>query len=185
VRITTGKYRGFVLQSPKNDSIRPTSDKVKQALFNILVNRSALDGADVLDLFCGSGALGCEALSRGAKSVVFIDNGMDSIQLVRANLSKLKLDQQVLKMDYLSALKIFRQNSTKFDLIFLDPPYNKDMERKALNFILDNDLLNHGGMISCETDANVSLKNLSEKYFVKMDEYSFGNTKLIILEKVL
>lgn len=118
-----GKYGGRYLVSFKADHIRPTTDRVKESLFNILQNQ--IEGALVLDLFCGTGNLGIEALSRGAKKVTFVDAHPKSIQILKQNLEKLKVteDHQILRKDVFSFLKTY--TGDPFDLIFIDPPFTE------------------------------------------------------------
>lgn len=144
MRVISGEHRGRVLDSPKHD-IRPTLDKVKQALFTRL--QFEIGGKKVLDLFSGSGALGIEALSRGASEVVFVDKNLDSIKLTKQNLKKLGYSGKVITGDALDVLK--RLDET-FDIILLDPPYKSGLYEKCLEIIKDRKLLNEGGIIVCE-----------------------------------
>ncbi|MEM7680297.1 MAG: RsmD family RNA methyltransferase, partial [Pseudomonadota bacterium] len=125
MRIVAGLYGGRRLQVPKNRDIRPTSDKVRGAIFNALASRGVVDGVRVLDLFCGTGALGLEALSRGAVYCTFVDKVRESLDLAKANTASLGADE-------LAAFLL--QDATKisdmpepYDLVFLDPPYGKDL----------------------------------------------------------
>ena len=120
MRVITGKARGIVLKTPDGMLTRPTADRVKEALFSII--QFDIPAANVLDLFAGTGQLGIEALSRGAKSAVFVDERDDACKLVRENLKRTKLDNQgkVVRSDYLAFLKTTKET---FDIIFLDPPY--------------------------------------------------------------
>ena len=148
MRIVAGKFRAKRLTPPVHN-IRPTLDKVKQALFTRL--QFEIDGARVLDLFCGSGALGIEALSRDAKKVVFCDADNQSISLTKKNIASLKLapsqEVKVYKTDF---LKYLRGAKEQFDLILLDPPYEKGFYVPALEIIYQNKLLASDGVIVCE-----------------------------------
>lgn len=148
MRIIGGKYRGRVLVSFEGEAVRPTSDRVKESLFNILSNR--IYGAKVLDLFCGSGSLGLESLSRGAGSVHFNDAAKTSIEILRKNLQKLgEGKQSVSCRDYALCLDYL---SEPFDLIFLDPPYAIDAGEKALKKIAQKGLLAKDGVAVYERD---------------------------------
>lgn len=145
MRIIAGKFRGKKLSSPKHD-IRPTLDMVKQAIFTRL--QFFVPGTRVLDLFAGSGALGIEAISRGAESVVFCDNNYKSIALVKENLNSIGQQSRVLSMDYKSALTALK--GEQFDLIFVDPPYASGVYQDVLSRIKEFELLANDGVIVCE-----------------------------------
>lgn len=151
MRIIAGKFRGRVLAEFRGDEVRPTADRVKESLFNIL--GLAVREARVLDLFAGSGALGLECLSRGAKQVVFNDVSKDSVAILRKNLRALKLDESgqavVSQKDYRSCLD---GQSVPFDLIFLDPPYRFDYADEALSMIAKKGLLEKDGVVVYERD---------------------------------
>lgn len=149
MRIISGKYRGLTLTEFKGDGIRPTADRVKESLFNILYG--AIAGASVLDLFCGSGNLGIECLSRGAASVHFNDASRDSIAVLRKNLAKLRGDNDytVTVSDYLACL---RGTVRRYDLILIDPPYALDYGVPALELIAGRGLLKEGGVAVYERD---------------------------------
>ena len=145
MRVIAGKFKGTPLSSPKSDKVRPTGDKVKEAVFTKLA--FDLPGARVLDLFCGSGALGIEALSRGASEVVFVDKNRDSAELTKKNLEKVEVKTPVYCRDALLALKAVKQ---PFDIIFLDPPYMSKLYTPALQLIREKELLKEDGIIVCE-----------------------------------
>ncbi len=121
MRVIAGTYGGRTLKAPPGSSTRPTSDRVREALFSILGAR--VDGARVLDLFAGSGALGIEALSRGAESAVFVDDAPAAIRAIRGNLEALKIDANVRRADALRFLGAASGDGAQYDLLFLDPPY--------------------------------------------------------------
>ena len=133
MRIVGGKYKGRVLCELKGNAIRPTADKVRESLFNILQNR--IYGAKFLDLFCGTGAMGIEALSRGAKTVTFNDFARDSVAQLRKNLEKLKVDEdyKITNSDAISLLKL----GGEYDIIYIDPPYNSDLGLRAIGLVKD------------------------------------------------
>lgn len=173
MRIIGGKFRSRVLSEFPGEDVRPTSDRAKESLFNILSLK--LYGARVLDLFAGSGSLGLESLSRGAKEVVFNDFSKESLAIVKKNLAALKIPvngekAKVMQSDYLSCLSMMRG---KFDLIFLDPPYRFDYGQKALEAIAQKGLLSENGIAIYERDRAFEgeIDGL-EKY----DERKYGKT---------
>lgn len=175
MRIIAGKYRGRVLAEFAGEEVRPTADRVKESLFNILGYRFM--GSRVLDLFAGSGALGLECLSRGASEVVFNDVSKDSMGILKKNLEKLKLkpNGEEAKMhghDYLVCLDAVKP---AFDLIFIDPPYRFDYGKSALEKIVKKGLLKEDGVIVYERDRafEEEIEGL-EKY----DERKYGKTIL-------
>lgn len=180
MRIISGKYRGLKLAEFAGAEIRPTADRVKESLFNIL--SSYVAGAEVLDLFCGSGNLGIECLSRGAESVCFNDLSADSISVLKKNLSKLKGGEnyRVYNLDFSACLSRvsgfaggLKGSGGAFDLIFIDPPYKSEAGLSALEIIGKNRLLKDGGIAVYERDRSFSgeIEGL-EKY----DERKYGKT---------
>lgn len=172
MRIISGKYRGLVLAEFKGSDIRPTADRVKESLFNILYGKCA--GARVLDLFCGSGNLGIECLSRGAASVHFNDISRESVAVLKKNLSKLKgeNDYSVTVCDYLSCLNA---TASRYDLIFIDPPYAFDFGLPALQTVSNRRLLTDGGVAVYERDRAF----VGEIYGLELyDERKYGKTYL-------
>ena len=132
MRVISGTSKGRKLATPKNLSLRPTSDRVKESIFNILSGR--IEGRMVLDLFAGTGNLGIEALSRGAKKVTFVEKGRDALKLIRRNLARFGLEERsgVLPIDASRAIEILNQEGKTFDLIFMDPPYEKGLIERTL-----------------------------------------------------
>lgn len=172
MRVITGIARGMKLSEPAGNQMRPTTDQVKEAMFNILQND--IEGRACLDLFSGTGQLGIEALSRGAKSCVFVDEAGASVRLTRSNLEKTRLEGgRVIQGD---ALK-FLEGREKFDLIFIDPPYASGFCQKALKAITVFDKLNAGGIIICETAADSEPGELEEPYR-KVKTYRYGKIRL-------
>lgn len=174
MRVITGSAKGRKLITLEGEDIRPTSAKVKGAIFNSI--QFDIEGRNVLDLFAGAGQLGIEALSRGARKAVFVDLSRDAVKVVGDNLEhcRLKDNATVFNGDGLSYLKTTRE---KFDIVFIDPPYKKQLTVKALSLILN--VLNDGGIIVCETDINEELPEAIGEYTVaKQDTYS--KTKLTI-----
>lgn len=172
MRVVTGTERGRKLEAPKGLDVRPTSDMTKEAIFSILLNR--IEGAVFLDLFAGTGQMGIEALSRGAKQAIFIDSSKESIDCVKGNIQKTELFPKcrVALMDSLSFLKSCRD---KIDIAFVDPPYNKGIIDEALPLL--SKIMNDDGIILCETDKNESLPDVAGS-FVKFKEYKYGKAKV-------
>ena len=150
MRIITGKARGLKLTTPKNMDVRPTSDRVKESLFNIIGTR--IIGAKVLDLFAGTGNLGLEAWSRGAESVIFIDESQASLNLVRSNIAKTRAeeDTMVLKRNAEHVIGELAAKKMLFDYIFCDPPYNKGWLEKIIKQIAKHPILAAGGYLIIE-----------------------------------
>lgn len=150
MRVVAGKARGLTLKTLDGDSTRPTRDMVKEALFNIIAEK--IPDAVFLDMFAGSGAIGIEALSRGAKKTYFIDSNKDAISIINQNLNKAKFNDNsvVLCGDFLKALD--RIKNEKFDVVFIDPPYNKELGVKAIEEIYKRNILQVDGIIIYETD---------------------------------
>ena len=180
MRIIGGKYRSRVLAEFAGESVRPTSDRAKESLFNILALK--LYGARVLDLFAGSGSLGLESLSRGAKEVVFNDCAKDSLAILRKNLAALKIpvggeEAKLLNFDFLVCLETVRG---QFDLIFLDPPYRFDYGEKALLRIAEKGLLSENGIAVYERDRPFEGEIAGlEKY----DERKYGKTYMTFFKR--
>lgn len=149
MRVISGKYKKINLDGFNIDGTRPTMDRVKESMFAMIQND--IKDSIVLDLFAGSGALGIEALSMGAKTCYFIDNNQIAVNTINNNLKKIKeSNSKVLKMDYQKALNYFIDNNIKFDLIILDPPYKNNYLNNIIKVIFDNNLLNDNGIVVCE-----------------------------------
>lgn len=162
MRVVAGKYRGKNLASPKDDRVRPTTTRIKETLFNVLQGYSR--DAVVLDLFAGSGALGIECISRGAKEVVFVDNNKDSIELVRKNLQGIDGNFKVVNSDFSGVLRNAYVTGKKFDMIFVDPPYASGLGELALGLIFDLDLLADGGVVVFEHGAEKTYEVSDKRY---------------------
>jgi len=178
MRVITGTARGRKLREPKNMDIRPTTDMVKESLFSII--QFDIEGRRVLDLFAGTGQLGIEALSRGAKSATFVDQSNEAIAIVKENLEHCELTGTVVRDDSVS----FLEHCGKFDLIFLDPPYAGGLMEAALRKINKFDILADGGIIICETDSKTALKPMDSPYFIGRS-YKYGKVKLTICGKTV
>ena len=179
MRVITGKARGVVLKTPEGMATRPTTDRVKEAMFSII--QFEIPAARVLDLFGGTGQLGIEALSREAKSAVFVDEREEACRLIRENLRRTKLEQfgRVVRSDYLAYLKSTKE---KFDIIFLDPPYAEVFLEKALKMITEIDILQSGGIIISERPIG---KDLPWEFpgYERSRDYKYGNTLVTIYRK--
>ena len=147
MRIISGKYKGKILKGDNIEGTRPTMDRVKESLFGIIQNN--INKSICLDLFAGSGSLGIEALSNGAKTCYFVDKNKIVIDVLNINTKGVD-GVVIIKNDYLNALKYFSDNKIKFDIIFLDPPYKLNLIKNSLVKIKEYDLLNKDGLIICE-----------------------------------
>ncbi|MDE2364171.1 MAG: 16S rRNA (guanine(966)-N(2))-methyltransferase RsmD [Hyphomicrobiales bacterium] len=184
MRIVGGRFGGRSLKGPSSQAIRPTSDRLRESLFNILAHGygNAVEDARVIDLFAGTGALGLEAVSRGAKFALFVDEGAEARALLRENVLNLGLGGQT---------RIFRRDATKlgdapigdkFTLAFLDPPYDKGLGPRALKSLIDGDWLAPGALIVVEesTDALIEPPPQIEA----LDLRSYGDTQIMIARRV-
>ena len=150
MRVVSGKVRGLQLKTIESDSTRPTKDMVKEALFSILMSKTP--DSIFLDLFAGSGGIGIEALSRGAEKAYFSDNNIECIKVIKDNLTKARLidDAIVFHCDYQKMLEEIKE--VKFDIIFIDPPYNRGLGIKAIERISSYNLLKTNGVLILEAD---------------------------------
>ena len=179
MRVITGKARGVVLKTPVGQKTRPTADRVKEALFSII--QFDIPNARVLDLFAGTGQLGIEALSRDAKSAVFIDEQEEACKLIRENLKRTKLENyaKVIRCDYSAFLKNCHET---FDIILLDPPYKEKFLENALKLITEIDILQSGGIIVTERPVE---KNLDFEIpgYSRSKDYHYAKTILTLFRK--
>ena len=179
MRVIAGKAKGVVLKTPDGMLTRPTADRVKEALFSVL--QFDLPGATVLDLFGGTGQLGIEALSRGAKRAVFVDEREDACRLISENLKRTKFTDKasVHRSDYAVYLK---KCSEKFDIILLDPPYAEVFLENSLNLITEIDILQSGGIIVTERSVEKSL-TVEFSGYQRSKDYKYGKTLLTLFRK--
>jgi 16S rRNA (guanine(966)-N(2))-methyltransferase RsmD len=184
MRIISGKFRGLKLQPPVDFSIRPTSDRLKGSLFSILESNKyniKIKASNVIDICSGTGALGIEALSRGAKSVYFIDKDPKAINVLQKNISKLKIDNKddtyikVIKNDVLKALQDI---NIIFDLVLIDPPYNSNIIEECLVKLKEYNLIDLNGYIFAESSKN---EDINFDGFDLLDTKIYGKSKLTIL----
>jgi len=184
MRVISGKARGTKLSSIESLSTRPTLDRVKESLFNIIQNN--LRGAVVLDLFAGSGQLGIEALSRGADKAYLCDINRDAAKMIKQNLEKTKLKDKavVINEDYKKALRTLNTNE-KFDIIFIDPPYKEDIAVDSIIDIIHESRLKENGIMIIETDEiERDLREINKIENIKIiDQRKYGRASLIFIKE--
>ena len=183
MRIIGGLARGTKLYTLEGLNTRPTLDKVREAIFNILQNN--IRDTVVLDLFAGSGAVGLESISRGAKKAILCDNNKQAIQIINKNAQKMRVEDkvQILCIDYENFLS---NTQEKFDLIYIDPPYNTDYISNSIKLINDRNLLAHEGVIIAETDEEERVKDEIDKLKTSINIYDtrkYGRARLIFMRK--
>ncbi len=181
MRIITGSARGTKLLTLEGEEVtRPTTERVKEALFSMI--QFDLEGRRVLDLFAGSGQLGLEALSRGAASATFCDMSREACEIIKKNAQKTKLYERtrILNTDYKAVIRGC-QGREKFDIVFLDPPYDSDLVEDALARLLRADILAEGAIVICESNREkpFAAKGFSERRFAK---YSKSYITLLVRE---
>lgn len=184
MRIIAGKYKAKRLNSPKTDKTRPTLDRVKEALFSKI--NFELQDSVVLDLFAGSGALALESISRGAKEAVLCDSSREAIKIIKQNIEKTKTNEKtlILNLDYKKALEDLKNKDIKFDIVFLDPPYQTDFAEEAVKIIIENKLLNEDAIIILETDNKEKvIKNLDTELIEIKDIKKYGRVDLLFLNR--
>lgn len=180
MRIIAGKFKGRSLITMKDQSIRPTTDRVKESIFNLL--QGYVEDANVLDLFAGSGALGIEAISRGARSVTFADRSNDSIETLSTNLKKVSGKINVIRKDFLSTIDYLSARKEKFDIIFLDPPYKQGLDKVAIDKIDECGILAEDGIIVVERSREDEPMKLSNG-FRAMTVRDYGSVTVMIVQK--
>lgn len=183
MRVIAGVLKGHQIAAVKGDHTRPTTDKVKENVFNIM--GQFFEGGRVLDLFAGSGNLGIEALSRGMEHAVFIDLNVHAIKVIKGNLAKLNIQDkaEVYRNDAFKALQMLSQKKAVFDLIFLDPPYGKIAINELLEVIITYGLLSAGGRIVCESGKRVEVA-YDRSLLKAWRREVYGTVEILILEKV-
>jgi 16S rRNA (guanine966-N2)-methyltransferase len=178
MRIISGLYRGKKLKAPLDALTRPTSDRVKENLFNILSNRMSLQNIRVLDLFSGSGALGIEALSRGAEIVTFVENHPNALKILKKNTKSFQKQCTIVDQNVLTFLG--RAALEPYDLILMDPPYHDDAIDLILKKIKEYQWIKEKALIAIETAND---KKVSSQHFAIKDQRTYGQTALWLLEK--
>lgn len=182
MRIISGLKKGYKLKAPKGRNTRPTEDRIKESLFNIL--RNIDEESIVLDLFAGSGSIGIEFLSRGANKAYFIDKSYLSIKTIEENLQHTNLMEkaEIIKSDSIKSIELLENQNIKFDYIFIDPPYGQDLIVKVLEKIWNKNILNLDGIIIVEHEKGLVLE---EKIFglIKADHRNYGGKSLTFYKR--
>ena len=173
-RVVSGNRRGTILDAPKGEATRPTTDKVKEALFSSI--QMKVPDSDFLDIFSGTGQMAIEALSRGANSAVLIDQARASIDVIRKNIEKTRLQEEttILKMNFSEALKKLGKEGKTFDIIFMDPPYAmaEKFAKEAARLILEGGLLKKDGLFIVESDSKTLIdENVTNMTLLKSCKY--------------
>lgn len=182
MRIIGGKAKGTKLYTLEGENTRPTLDRVRESLFNIL--QFELRDSTFLDLFSGSGACGIEAISRGAKKAILCDKSKQAIEIIKKNIDKTHTKEQIIlyQMDFKELLKTRIQE--KIDIVFIDPPYQTDFAYEAVKIILEKNLITEESIIVIETDQEKVIKKQLENLEIEiMDERKYGRAYLIFLNQ--
>jgi len=184
LRIIGGNLKGKKLFSPPGKKVRPTADRLRESIFNILSFR--VPEAVVLDLFSGTGAFGIESLSRGAKHAVFVEKSREALHVIQRNIraNALEKQAQVIKWDIAKNLNCLRRIPFRYDLVFMDPPYDRDMVQKGLRNLYHSDCVNQGGCIVIEHSALEPIPE-NTKEFAIFDQRQYGKTLVTFLTNVL
>ena len=181
MRIISGKARGTKLNTLEGNLTRPTLDRVKESLFNIIQND--IEESNFLDMFAGSGAIGLEAASRGARKVILCEKNKQAINVIEKNIEKTHLENEVVlyKKDYENMLEDLKE---KMDIVYIDPPYKTDLVHKSLKKILDLDILSANSLVIIETDEEERILKQIEELKVKIiDKRKYGRIHLIFINK--
>lgn len=182
MRIISGKARGTKLYTLEGLETRPTLDRVKESIFNIIQNE--IENSVVLDLFAGSGAIGLEMLSRGAKKAVLCDKSKDAIEIIKKNIEKTHMKESVelYNLDYKECIK--KIQNQKFDLIYIDPPYNTNFISQALKEIVELDIMKKESIVILETDDEIRILREIENINIEViDKRKYGRATVIFLKR--
>ena len=178
MRIVGGKYRHRLISFPDDMAhTRPTKDRIREAIFSALGD---IEGYNVLDLYAGSGAMGLEALSRGASKATFVDISPLAIKTIKDNIVSLKIPEseyEIIKNKDLQAIELFKEKGLKFDLVILDPPYEQGEYEEVVNLLFDNNLLSDKAIIVMEANRKITLENID---YQKNKEYHYGEIMVFI-----
>lgn len=174
MRIISGEFRGFKLESPKDNAIRPTTDRIKEDLFNII--NPFISDSVFLDLFSGTGAIGIEAVSRGCKKAVMVDNDKTSIGLIKKNSSKIKSPEKI-EIICSNAEKFLLSTRDKYDIIFMDPPYKYENIGKIIDIIEKRDIINNNGIMIVEQGID-SVMEEKIGFFTLYKTKKYASTKM-------
>lgn len=182
MRVIAGKARRLQLITPEGLDTRPTTDRIKETLFNIL--NPYLADANFLDIFAGSGAIGIEALSRGAKYAAFVEQQRTALECIRANLKLTKLDTQgeVFAYDAVAAIRALEVKGNAFDIIFMDPPYDKELERQVLMALDKSNVINDDTIIVIEASLTTDFEYLKETRFQIYKKKEYKTNQHVFLE---
>lgn len=182
VRVISGSARGLKLNTPGDDRVRPTTDRVKESMFNIV--QDWVYDSQVLDLFAGSGALGIEALSRGASQAVFCDNSLDSIKIIKSNIEKARVvdRSQIVSGDFKRCLRDMEAKNQSFDMIFVDPPYYEGLFEEVLDTIRSYKILKKDGIVIVEHDAKRPIGQVEGLEVYKEKKYGITMLTFYCLE---
>ena len=177
MRVIAGVYRHRLLKYPDNNpDIRPTKDRLREAFFSSLGN---IEGKSFLDLYAGSGSMGIEAISRGASISYFVDHSKEAIKYVRENVKNLEIkNAKIVELSDISALNSFKMQGLRFDIIYLDPPYESQQYEEVLSYIYNNDLLEEHSIVAFEANHHVDINNLGYK---SVREYHYGEITVTVL----
>jgi 16S rRNA (guanine966-N2)-methyltransferase len=179
MRIIAGTHRGRILESPRDRSVRPTTDRAKQTIFDILTNRIDFEGLDVLDLFAGTGSLGLEAISRGVASVTFVDSSRDSLAIVHSNIGVLQCERQC--TTYQADVFWYLKNTqARYDLVFVDPPYKLESIGRLPRAIHESAVLKPGALVVMEHSRESAIELDEDAYEILRKP--FGQTTVLILQ---
>lgn len=183
MRVIAGSARSVPLITPKGLDTRPTSDQIKETLFNML--QGYVEGSKFLDLFAGSGQIGVEALSRGAKFAAFVEKSDEAVKCIKANVDKTKFTDKalVLKMEVLSGIRALEIEKRKFDIIFVDPPYNQGLEQGILNVLANSTILDEDVIIIVEANKNTDFSYVDELGFKIVKDKIYKNNRHLFLRK--
>lgn len=179
MRVISGSARGKKLITSEGFDVRPTLDRVKESVFNMIA--FDIPDACVLDLFSGSGSLGIEALSRGAKECTFIDKSSQSVSVTKKNLEATRLLESAFVLNT-DSIEFIKSTSKKFDIIFIDPPYESDLYTKSLSAIKAANILNDDGFIVLEYDTEIT-PDFSTDTFEVIKEKKYGRVKILIMKE--
>ncbi len=183
MRVIAGTAKRLQLKTVKDDNTRPTTDRIKETLFNMLQND--IEGCRFLDLFSGSGAIGIEALSRGAKEAVFVENNKEAINCIKENLIFTKLVNSgiVMSYDVMTAISMLEGRNAKFDIVFMDPPYNKEIEKEVLDRLKQSEIIDSDTMIIVEASLNTSFSYLRDMGYELFKEKKYKTNKHMFIYK--
>ena len=177
MRVVGGIYKRRLITYPDDaEHIRPTKDRIREAIFSALGD---IDGFKGLDLYSGSGAMGIEGLSRGCSSMVFVDNNKLAIDTTKKNINSLDItNAEIFFKNDFDALEIFKKDNRVFDIVFLDPPYKEGKYEELVSYFLNNNLISNNGIIVMESDRDIEL---DESLFREVRHYKYGPIKVVIM----